>query len=128
MSEPRTPDRVYRVQAEDGRGPWRPGFSHVWVDEDAPSGHLTETVMDLIPVEVLRNLPTTHAYGCGCRTLAQLRDWFTPVERQRLSRLGFHPVVMRVDAVLAESDRQVFFARCRPLAEGATRLKWERES
>lgn len=116
--------KVYRVQAGDGRGPWRPGFSHVWIDDDAPSGHLTETVMDLLPVAVLRSLPTTHAYGCGCRSLEQLCEWFTPVERDRLSRLGFSPVVMHVDEVLAESDRQVFFARQRPLTDGVTRLNW----
>ena len=58
---------VYRVQAADGRGPWRPGWSHTWIEADAPADRLTETVMDLAPFEVLQALPVDMVWGSACR-------------------------------------------------------------
>ena len=116
---------IYRVQDATGRGPWRPGFSHLWIDEHAPVGRLSETVMDLVPLAVLRALPTDRHYGCGCRTMAALREWFTPAERLRLTALGFDPVRLRVDQILAESDWQMFFSRTRPLWSGASVHRWD---
>jgi len=115
---------AYRVQAADGRGPWRPGWSHVWIDEDAPAGRLTETVMDLMPLAQLRALPPTMMYGSGCRTLDALMQWFTPIERERLKAFGFYPVRLNADVVLVESEWQMLIGRKRPFYDGATRLKW----
>jgi hypothetical protein len=115
---------VYRVQAADGRGPWRPGFSPLWIDDDAPVGHLSETVMDLMPIEQIHALPDDLHYGCACRTLSGLCAWFTPIEIARLKAFGFHPVRLNVDRVLAESQWQMLVGRARPFADGATRLCW----
>jgi hypothetical protein len=116
---------VFRVQDDDGRGPWRPGFSHHWIDDDAPVGRLAETVMHLLPIQALQMLPRDRNYGCACRSKAALLEWFTPVERERLQRFGYRIVRLRVDEVLAESRYQVFFARYRPLASGAVVLRWD---
>lgn len=120
------PERIiaYRVQGADGRGPWRPGFSHVWLDGDAPADRLTETLMDLLPPAALATLPRTMMYGCACRSLDALLRWFTPLERERLQSLGFYPVRLNADVVLAESPWQMVIGRARPFAEGATRLRW----
>lgn len=117
---------VFRIQDRDGRGPWRPGLSLQWVDADAPAGRLVETVFDLIPLSLLRTLvrDTSLHYGCACRTLAELMAWLTPVERARLAILGFHPVQLRVDLVIAESPWQLVVGRVRPFADGATRRAW----
>ena len=120
-------DAVYRVQAADGRGPWRPGWSQQWIDADAPVGRLSETVMDLLPIATLRALPPTMHYGCGCRSLEALLHWFTPLEQERLSRFGFYPVRLHADAVLAESEWQMFVGRSRPFSDGATRLSFPRK-
>lgn len=117
---------VYRVQDATGRGPWRPGFSHTWIDGDAPADRLTETVFDLLPIAELRALPVGFAYGCACRTLGALFAWFTPIEWRRLQSVGFHPVRLHADLVVAESPWQVLIGRRRPLADGATRLRWPR--
>jgi len=118
--------RVYRVQAFDGRGPWRPGFSHRWIEGDAPADRLMETIFDLMPIDVLRALPADLVYGSACRTLDALMRWFTPTERVALASLGFHPVQLNVDVVLAESPWQCVVARRRPFAIGATRLNWNK--
>ena len=119
-----TTTKIYRVQATDGRGPWRPGFSHKWIEADASAGRLTETVMDLMPIEQIRALPDDQHYGCGCRSLDVLLSWFTPRERVLLFILGYRIVELQVDAVLAESSSQVFFSRQRPLTEGVTFRRW----
>jgi hypothetical protein len=118
--------RVYRVQDARGRGPWVPGFSHEWLEADAPAGRMTETLMDLLPIDQLRALSPEYHYGCACRSLPALLAWFTPAECHRLARLGYHPVSLTIDAVVAESASQLLLARRRPLAEGATRHGWPR--
>ena len=118
--------RVYRVQAFDGRGPWRPGFSQRWIDGDAPADRLTETAMDLLPIEVWPSLPADMVHGSACRTLDGLMRWFTPKERAALAALGFHPVQLTVDVVHAESPWQLLVGRKQPFAIGATRLQWNR--
>ena len=116
--------RVYRVQAFDGRGPWRPGFSHKWIDGDAPADRLTETLFDLVPADMVMRLPADLHWGSACKTLDSLMRWFTPTERAVLAKLGFHPVQLNVDVVLAESEWQLVVGRYRPFAIGATRLNW----
>jgi len=56
--------------------------------------------------------------GCGCRTLEQLRRWFTPTEYATLHRFGYCAVKMEVGRILAESDIQCVFERAKPLREG----------
>ena len=116
---------AYRVQDAEGIGPWRPGRSHLWIEAGAPADRWTETVMDICPVSVLMNLPPGKHYGSACRSLDTLFQWFTPVERERLHRLGFHPVQLQADVVIAESPWQMLIGRVRPFAQGATRLRWE---
>lgn len=115
---------LYRVQDQAGRGPWRPGFSRQWVEPSDEAGRLMETLMDLLPFEAIQMLPEHLHYGCACRTKASLLAWFLPPEIRRLQAFGYRIVRMQVDAVLAESQWQVFFARRRPLAEGATVIRW----
>jgi hypothetical protein len=115
---------AYRVQAADGRGPWRPGWSHTWIDDAAPPDRLTETVMNLVPIHLLMNLPKDMAWGSACRSFDALMQWFTPVERQRLQVAGYHPVKLMADVVLAESAWQMLIGRRRPFTDGATRLRW----
>jgi hypothetical protein len=115
---------AYRVQAADGRGPWRPGFSLRWIDAAAPADRLVETVFDLVPMEQLLNLSRSMHWGSACRSLEHLSQWFTPIERTRLQTLGFHPVQLSYDVVLAESPWQMVIGRARPFSDGVIRRRW----
>jgi hypothetical protein len=115
---------AYRVQAADGRGPWRPGFSLEWIDADAPADRLVETVFDLVPLAELRRLPSTMVYGSACRSYAALMAWFTACERLRLAAHGYFPVRLLADVIVAESDWQLLIGRRRPFTDGASRLRW----
>lgn len=90
----------------------------------APVGHLSETLADLMTRDELALLPAGYHYGCACRTLPALLEWFQPQEMTRLHALGFYPVRLLVDHIVKESPTQMVVARRRPFADGATRLSW----
>ena len=108
--------RVYRVQDADGRGPFRPGFSHWWVEERPDHDNLVPWMQqfghDAIP---RTGWPFGKHFGCACRTLDQLRRWFTASEYATLQRFGFQAVSMDVARVLHESEIQLLFQRAKPL-------------
>ena len=108
---------IVRIQDRDGRGPWKPGFSRVWV-EDRPDHDL------LVPWYqqfgwVQSKCIVGMYMGCGCRTVEQLRRWFTPTEYSRLLTHGYRAVRLDVGRILAESDIQLVFELARPLREAA---------
>ncbi len=113
------PARVYRVQDSEGRGPWRPGFSRLWVRDRDDHANLRPWVeqfgMQIIP---RTGWPFGKHFGCACRTLDQLRRWFTAEEYATLLAYGYQAVSMDVQRVLAESDIQLVFQRARPLRAG----------
>lgn len=117
--------RVYRVQDDEGRGPYRVGFSHVWTDADHHNRN--PSIFDdfnLAP-ERLRELwhPSENG-GCAFRNTAQLCSWFSSSERRRLEELKYSIVSMLVDRIIFESERQLVFARRRPLRLGVIKLLW----
>lgn len=105
---------VYRVQDREGRGPWRPGLSDRWVEPRPDHKNLQPWFVEFGPQIIGRWADRN--YGCACASLDQLRRWFSLSEYATLRLLGFQAVQMRVDRVLAESDRQLVFARSIPLA------------
>jgi hypothetical protein len=106
---------VLRIQDPDGRGPWKPGFSRQWVEERPDHENLPPWFVEFGRVDRLV-LVGDHV-GSACRTLEQLRRWFTPGEYATLLRLGYRAVRLRVGRILAESNRQCVFGRARPLRE-----------
>ena len=120
--------RVYRVQDETGRGPYKPGFSHKWTDahhnERNPS--LFED-FSLQPNDLENAWHPNENGGCAFRSLKQLHSWFGLTERFRLEELGYSIVTMLVDRIIFESERQLIFARKRSLRLGAIKLPWHSE-
>lgn len=106
---------VCRVQDADGRGPFKPGFSHWWVEERADHDNLVPWLQQFGRVD--RLVAVKRNMGCACKTLEQLRRWFTPSEYATLRRYGYQAVEMDVDRVLAESLIQCVFQRSKPLRE-----------
>lgn len=106
---------VYRVQDANGRGPWKPGFSHLWVEDRDDHDNLIPWYTEFGQVQ--RKALSGMTLGTGCRTLAQLQRWFTASEYATLHRYGYRAVKMRVVRLLAESTIQCVFERNKPLAE-----------
>lgn len=116
---------VYRVQDNEGRGPWRPGFSTMWLDEDiGDRAALPSTIEDFGKETIERLTSTGEHYGTACRSIDALRAWFTPTEIKRLDGFGFRLVEFRDARILIESEHQALIARSRPLSFGATVRRW----
>lgn len=110
---------VYRVQDIEGRGPWRPGFSHLWVRDRDDHANLVPFMQQFgAGIFPRTGWPFGKHFWCACRTLDQLRRWFTAEEYATLQGYGFCAVSMEADRVLAESDIQLVFQRARALRFG----------
>lgn len=109
-------ETIYRVQDKAGRGPWKPGFSHKWVEDRDDHDNLVPWYFEFGPVHKI--LLVGEASGSGCRTVEQLRRWFTESEYQKLVKYGYRAVKMKVNRVIAESDIQLFFGRAKALRKG----------
>lgn len=106
---------VYRFQDVEGRGPYRPGMSHRWADND--HGERNPPFFDEFGMGGIKRARPTEVIGCAFDSLDQARRWFRPTEVARMQALGYELVQMRVARILARSDRQLVFAHNRPLAE-----------
>jgi len=110
------PELLFRVQDAEGRGPYRPGFSARWRDKTNPRhppAWWNELGMGFFEAHNLVD-PALHS-GCAFRSIAQLKDWFSPSELRRLDALGFRLVTIRPEAVFAETPTQVVFGVAAPL-------------
>lgn len=116
---------VYRVQDADGRGPFRPGFSKVWMDERFfPGMGPLPTWMEEFGVDnIVRRCRGRHI-GSAVMKLTDLGRWFSPTERRRLKFHKFNVVSIEADEILAESKNQVVFASVVPLSEASRLLPW----
>lgn len=113
-------ETIYRVQDLQGRGPWKPGFSHIWSEDHTEEWYLQRpSWWEQFGMEPMKIAITGMALGSGCLTLEGLRHWFTPAEYFSLKSLGYQAVRMEVGRILAQSPIQVVFERAKPLKEGA---------
>jgi hypothetical protein len=112
-------ETIYRVQDAEGRGPWRPGFSAKWV-RYRPDHELLRPWIEQFGKGILPRIasPVPRHFGCGCRTLEQLRRWIAVDEYAILQHYGYQAVLLEVQAILGESDIQVVFERRWPLSVG----------
>ena len=113
---------LYRVQASDGRGPWRPGLSQHWVDENRTKRQAS--ILEAFGTSFLSKIPQGWHAGCACRTLEGLMGWFTKPERERLAAMGYSPVAIYPDKIIEENEDQVVFACKMPLMVCALILPW----
>lgn len=112
---------VYRIQDKKGRGPYKPGFSHVWTDENADEASRPAVMMEFGWGFRDKAMPG-QAVGCAFRSIDQLKRYFTGLEIHRLYSLGYAITQMEVDAILHESENQLVIARNKPLHSGVKRL------
>ena len=104
---------VYRWQDKDGRGPYKPGISSYWADDDNQANNppfFVEFGMDII-----KQCGPRESMGCAFRTIEQMQQWFTEAERQRMRLMGYAFGSLLVDRVIAESKQQLVFVRTQPL-------------
>lgn len=108
--------RLFRVQDSSGRGPFRPGFVDLWLDDRDFSQ------VESIPWPKIQALAREIRHcGFGCRSLDQLRLWFTRSEMQKLRCCGYRAVAME-GTVILDTPTQTLFHRDRPLYKDAEEI------
>lgn len=112
---------IYRIQDKEGRGPWRPGFSHLWVESRDDHNNLVPWYVEFGNIDNL--LETKYIYGCGCKTIDQLKRWFTKTEYEKLKNYGYEAVKIKINKIVVESDIQCVFARKKALNKSAVMFK-----
>jgi hypothetical protein len=111
---------VYRIQDKHGRWPWKPGFSHKWVESRDDHKNLLPSYQDFSTI--FFGLLRPHI-GCGCATIEQLQRWFTESEYKTLMNYGYMAVKLNVDEIIAKSDTQLLFRRNLPLRKKVVRVR-----
>lgn len=101
---------LVRVQDREGRGPWRPGFSHQWsTDQNMMVGKpINMEVKNFAKIVEKAHRAGMHI-GHAVRP-ENLHLWFTQGELQTLTRLGFTLVDASNCEVLAETKTQALIA------------------
>lgn len=105
--------RVFRIQDQDGRGPFKPGFSKYWADSDfAPGMKALPPFMEEFGPDAINRLamPGERHFGSAVRGVGKLREWFSDAERERLAGLGYYIGAIDHARVLAESENQLLIA------------------
>lgn len=110
--------RVFRIQDREGRGPFRPGFSLMWLDEDIGDRAQLPSWIEEFGADAFDGTPDNAHGFSAVRTLDQLRAWFSDTERARLAAFGFSVVEVPDAHVIRSSAHQVLCWRDRPLAIG----------
>jgi hypothetical protein len=119
--------RVFRVQhPSDGRGPFRPGFSNAWTDDDGELLRSTKpTWMDEFGWEATNVAGRPGEYfGTAVVRLEMLAGWFSSGECSRLAALGYVVACIPDARVLRSSENQVLFCRTQPLNIGVQIRRW----
>jgi len=112
---------VYRIQDCEGRGPFKPGFSKQWIEERPDHENLQPWFIEFGRVD--HRVMTGETAGSACRSLEQLRRWFSKREYRRLKKCGYRAVKMNVNRIIAESDIQCFVGRAKPFCKDAEIVK-----
>jgi hypothetical protein len=105
---------VYRIQDYQGRGPFNPGFSNKWVDEnkayqpDAP-------ISELLKIKRIADKGLILAFAC--KSIDDLRKWISRSEYSKLKRMGYFAYSIDVDTIW-ELDNQIICGRKRPYRKG----------
>lgn len=99
---------VYRIQDGQGRGPFKPGFSHRWVVGRPDHDNLRPWAEE-VGVAFLARASKNYHFACGCQTTEHLQRWFTKEEYATLLRFGYRAVKIEADAILAETKTQLVF-------------------
>lgn len=116
----------YRIQDKSGRGPWRPGFSHRWIDPDKDDTLCPPMMVDFpqwLPQVAKAQKAGYMHFGCCVEGIAGLHRWFTPLELDRLQSLGFDLVDAEPLTPIAVSPSQIIGASRLPLRM-LPRLSW----
>ena len=117
-------DLVCRIQDAEGRGPYRPGFSHVWSERDFGPDPVFVAFPGIMAQAQRVVNEKGGAVGCAFRTLQQASNWFSPTEVLTLAKHGYSLCWVKPDEILAENSDQLVIWTQLPLAKATLATGW----
>jgi hypothetical protein len=115
---------VCRIQDAEGRGPYRPGFSHRWSEREDGPDPVFVAFPGIMAIAQQKVNKYGGAVGCAFRTLEQAANWFSPSEVLTLAKHGYSLCWMRPDEILAEDDDQMVIWTQTPFAKAVIYTGW----
>jgi hypothetical protein len=112
---------VYRVQCKEGRGPFKPGFSHRWVDPDVNIQN-KPTIMEDFGWDFMSKCTPGAQAGCAFQNLSDLRRWFSGDELIKLYDLGYRVCEITVDRIVMKSSTQMLVESKKGFRSGARKI------
>lgn len=106
---------IYRVQDREGRGPFRPGVTHVWADKEGQPFPPSFTEHPKFKSVVRRAHSKGLHLGAAVIGLASLSRWFSTEELVRLDYLGYRIVDASACTVELSDNFQVLVSSPLPL-------------
>lgn len=113
---------IYRWQDADGRGPYKPGISHYWADENHAERQLPP-FFEEFGMDIVKQCGPHESMGCGFRSAEQMNAWFTQDEQDRMRLMGYRFGKLIADRIIAESEKQLVFVRRLPFRRGFMELQ-----
>ena len=110
---------VYRIQDSEGRGPFKPGMSIKWLDENRtflPDAQISEQRW----IKKIADPELHLAYVCT--SIEQMKQWISKTEYARLVSLGYRFVKIEVDQIW-QLDGQAIAGRKRQYRKQAEIIK-----
>lgn len=105
--------KIFRIQDQYGRGPFKPGFTKNWLIYSKKKDELLPWYHGKNIEEIKSILPENNLFGTGCRSINCLRKWFTKKEYKKLVGYGYSSVYIEIsdDEILVEDKNQILFKR-----------------
>lgn len=100
---------VFRIQDANGRGPFRPGLTTVWLDPDRT--FFPPAIMDEFNVRKALKKKGNFHIATATATQTILRKWFSRTEYDRLRALGYKAYEVPGCGILDRSKIQMLVCR-----------------
>lgn len=117
---------VCRIQDKEGRGPYRPGFSHVWSERDFGPDPVFVAFPGIMAKAHKIVETKGGAVGCAFRSIEQASEWFSPSEVLTLAKHGYSLCWVLPDEILAENQDQLVIWTANPLADSVSFTGWRK--
>ncbi len=101
---------IYRVQDSRGRGPFKPGFSDKWVDDNARAFERPSIMQDF-GFDFMKHANPGECVGCGFLSVEDLTKWFSVTERFILRQHGYVLAEVPDCRIILQSPTQILFGR-----------------
>jgi hypothetical protein len=105
---------VYRIQNSQGRGPFKPGFSERWVDNNRTYFHDAH-IKEMIKVKKLAAPDLKLAFAC--KSIEDLQKWVNKAEYEKLKKFGYYAISLEVEYIWP-LDGEIIVGRKKPYQKG----------